>query len=95
MGLALDCCFDPLYQLGDIGTVKKATERIRERLKRNKVTHIITGCINCTKIFSLYLPEFKVEHILAVLPENSINPFLTNNPTSPPLLKERLFLHHP
>ena len=95
VGLALDCCFDPLYQLGDIGTLKKATERIRERLKRNKVTHIITGCINCTKIFSLYLPEFKVEHILAVLPENSINPFLTNNPTSPPLLKERLFLHHP
>lgn len=82
--LALDCCFDPLYQVGDIESVKKAFERIRERLKRNKVTHIITGCVNCTKILSTYLPEIKVEHILEILPENSINP---------PSLS--FFLHHP
>jgi len=106
VGLVLDCCFDPLYQLGDVDSLEKATKEIQERLKRHKVTRIITGCTNCTKILSHYLQETKVEHILEVLPENllnpshtfSNNPSLTNNPSTPPLLKGGeggLFLHHP
>ncbi|MFH0933523.1 MAG: VTT domain-containing protein [Nitrospirota bacterium] len=109
VGLVLDCCFDPLYQLGDVDSAEKATKKIQERLNRHKVMHVITGCTNCTKVLSHYLQETKVEHILEVLPENFINPSLINNPSTPPfispLTKGRyrggkgdgggLFLHHP
>jgi Fe-S oxidoreductase len=63
VGVVLDCCFDPLYQMGDIDSVEKATKRIQERLKKHKVTHVITGCTNCTKVLSYYLSEIKVEHV--------------------------------
>lgn len=88
VGLTLDCCFDPLYQIGDMDTVKYASERIRQRLKKNKTDHIITGCANCKKIFSLYMPEIKVEHILEVLRDNFS--LLTHNSEL-----QTVFLHHP
>ncbi|MBI4684203.1 MAG: VTT domain-containing protein [Nitrospirae bacterium] len=87
LGIALDCCFDPLYQIGDINSVKAASERIRERLKKHKINHIITGCANCQKIFSLFMPEIKVEHILEILPVSDLQ---INRFTDSPV-----FLHHP
>ena len=111
VGVVLDCCFDPLYQLGDVDSAEKATKKIQERLNRHKVMHVITGCTNCTKVLSHYLQETKVEHILEVLHDNSSNPdsLISNNPSSPssisPLSKGGyrgvkgdgggLFLHHP
>src|SRR4030043_780091 len=67
VGLVLDCCFDPLYQLGDVDSVKKAAERIQDRLQKHKVSYVITGCTNCRKALSLHLPDIKVEHIFEVL----------------------------
>src|SRR4030042_3913497 len=67
VGLVLDCCFDPLYQLGDVDSVKKAAERIKDRLEKHKVSYVITGCTNCRKALSLHLPDIKVEHIFEVL----------------------------
>ena len=109
VGVVLDCCFDPLYQLGDIDSVKKASKRILDRLQRHKVTHVITGCTNCRKTLFLHLPEIKVEHIIEALPENFINPSLINDPSTPPFISPLskwgnkggkgdgggLFLHHP
>jgi uncharacterized membrane protein YdjX (TVP38/TMEM64 family)/Fe-S oxidoreductase len=100
VGLVLDCCFDPLYQLGDVDSAKKATERIQERLKKNKITQLITGCMNCTKILSSYLPEIKVEHILKVLADNPSLPLFNSPLTKGGYrgVKESnggLFLHHP
>ncbi len=83
IGLVLDCCFDPVYQIGDVETLKKAIADINEKLKNNKVGHVITGCLNCTKILSKYLPHIKVEHFLDVLPKNE-NLQMTN-----------IYLHHP
>ena len=73
VGIVLDCCFDPLYQMGDIDSVEKATKRIQERLKKHRVTHVITGCTNCTKVLSYYLSEIRVEHVLKALPDNVIH----------------------
>lgn len=94
VGVVLDCCFDPLYQLGDVESAKKASERIEERLKKNKITQLITGCMNCTKILSSHLSEMKVEHILKVLYGDSGNPaqlMVSDNPSLPlfnsPLIK--------
>ncbi len=84
VGVVLDCCFDPLYQLGDVESAREAIERIQGRLKKNKITQVITGCTNCRKTLSHYLPNIKVGHILEILPEEVINPFFTNNPSSPP-----------
>ena len=67
VGVVLDCCFDPLYQLGDVGSVENASEEILGKLKRHKVSHVITGCTNCTKILSHYLQETKVDHIFESL----------------------------
>lgn len=66
--IVLDCCFDPLYQIGDETSARKAAERINERLKNNKIKHLITGCLNCKKTLSLYLSDIKVQHYLEVLP---------------------------
>ena len=98
VGLVLDCCFDPLYQLGDVNSVKEATERIHNRLEKHKITHLITGCTNCRKTLSRYLPDRKVEHILEVLPEKVINPSFLNNPSVSSFVKRgggEFYLHHP
>ncbi|MCX7793321.1 MAG: VTT domain-containing protein [Thermodesulfovibrionales bacterium] len=85
-GLVLDCCFDPLFQNGDLDGVRTASERIKERLKKHGINHLILGCTNCKKIFSLYMPEIKTEHVLETMAEI---PFSKNFH-----LKE-LYLHHP
>ncbi len=69
VGLVIDCCFDPLFQNGDIDAVISASERIKERLKRHEIKRLIMGCTNCKKIFSLYMPEVETKHILEVVPE--------------------------
>jgi len=88
VGLALDCCFDPAYQMGDLDAVKAASERILERLKKQKISSLITGCVNCKKIFSLYMPEIKVEHILEILPVKLL-------PETHSSELQTFFLHHP
>ena len=98
VGLVLDCCFDPLYQLGDVDSVERAAERIQDRLVKHKISHIITGCTNCRKSLSLHLSDTKVEHILEVLPENVANPSFFNNPSIPSFLRGsggEFYLHHP
>lgn len=83
VGLVLDCCFDPVYQFGDVDSLKKAINTINERLKNKKIEHVIAGCLNCTKILKKYLDGIKVEHILAVLPKGE-NEYIKN-----------ACLHHP
>ncbi len=88
VGLVLDCCFDPLYQLGDVDSVEDATNRIYDRLKKHTITHVITGCTNCGKILSQFLKDIKVEHIFEALYSSSGNPLSNNfstNPSSPSL----------
>src|SRR3990170_5389007 len=97
VGLVLDCCFDPLYQLGDVDSAREAIERIQGRLKKNKITQVITGCTNCRKTLSLHLIDIKVEHILEALPENARNSF---SPNSSIIGSEKgggggFFIHHP
>jgi Fe-S oxidoreductase len=82
----LDCCFDPLYQLGDVDSVKGASERVHYKLGKHKITHIITGCTNCRKTLSQYLLDIKVEHIFETLSNNAgTNPSFSStvNPPSP------------
>jgi uncharacterized membrane protein YdjX (TVP38/TMEM64 family)/Fe-S oxidoreductase len=109
VGLVLDCCFDPLYQFGDVDSVEKASERIQAKLKRHGVTRVITGCASCTKILLSHLSEMKVEHIIEALPGNLADPSLVDNPSAPPFISPLakggnkgvrgstggLFLHHP
>lgn len=85
-GLAIDCCFDPLYQNGDIEAVKSASERIRERLKTHGIKRVIVGCTNCKKIFNLFMPEVEIFHILEVI-DNKKAHSETN-------IKD-IYLHHP
>jgi uncharacterized membrane protein YdjX (TVP38/TMEM64 family)/Fe-S oxidoreductase len=97
VGLVLDCCFDPLYQLGDVDSVKEAAKRIQDRLEKHKVSHVITGCTNCRKALSLHLPSIKVEHIFEALPENARNSI---SPNFSAIGSEKgtdggFFIHHP
>lgn len=86
-GLALDCCFDPLFHHGDVDAVKSASERIKERLKRHGIKKLILGCTNCKKIFSLFMPEIETVHIFEAIEDKG-----TPNPS---LGFKNIYLHHP
>ncbi len=85
VGIVLDCCYDPVYQFGDVDTVSMAMESIRGNLKRHNISRVITGCPNCQKIFSLFLKDIRVEHIVEVIPRDAFTP----------ALKKQMYLHHP
>jgi Fe-S oxidoreductase len=85
VGLTLDCCYDPVYQLGDIEAVGAALKSIEERLKRRSISRVITGCINCQKVLSEFLKSVTVEHILEALPRDAF--------TAIP--EKHIYLHHP
>ena len=85
VGLVLDCCFDPLYQMGDTAPVQEACDRIRERLANAGIKHLIVGCVNCRKVFERHMAGVEVRHVVEVLPEDILK-------TVP---DEDLYLHHP
>ncbi|MDI6801456.1 MAG: VTT domain-containing protein [Thermodesulfovibrionales bacterium] len=87
VGIVLDCCFDSSFQIGDIDEVQKAAERIRERLRKHGIRRVITGCVNCKKIFSLYLPEISAEHIMEVLSDTHSHIYRFTH--------SQVYLHHP
>ncbi|MFA5322070.1 MAG: VTT domain-containing protein [Smithella sp.] len=85
VGLVLDCCYDPVFGLGDTQTALVALREIHERLHDSGVKQVITGCLNCHKLLSEHLPDIEVIFILEVLsaeifPKQSI---------------DRIYLHHP
>jgi Fe-S oxidoreductase len=95
VGLVLDCCFDPLYQLGDIDSVEKALERIRVKLKKHGITRVITGCTSCTKILSSHLSETKLEHVIEALPPAFLSSLDMGGFREVIGSTGGLFLHHP
>jgi Fe-S oxidoreductase len=85
MGMVLDCCGEPLYQLGDLDGVEKLLQKVGRALETSGVKRVITGCVNCRKLLSRYLKEIEVRHVLTVIPEIS----------SMGLQSESVFVHHP
>jgi Fe-S oxidoreductase len=85
-GLVLDCCFDPLWQMGNTKPVADACGRIRARLRVAGIEHLIVGCVNCRKVFGKYMPEVDVTYIVDALPGD----ILATLPG-----EEDLYLHHP
>lgn len=85
VGLVLDCCFDPVYELGDTETASVALKEIHKRLQEHGVRQVITGCLNCHKLLAQQLDDIQVVFILEVLP--------------PELFEKRwagpAYLHHP
>lgn len=73
VGLVIDCCFDPLWQLGDVDAVRSAVAIIAARLQKCGVERLITGCVNCTKVLRDMLPGVTVQHALEVLPPDAFN----------------------
>jgi Fe-S oxidoreductase len=71
VGLALDCCGDPAYGLGDRDTPRARLQDIRQTFGSKGVTRVIVGCANCVKIMRDQLPGVAVEHVLEVLPEDT------------------------
>jgi Fe-S oxidoreductase len=85
VGLVLDCCFDPLYQMGDTRPVQEACDRIRERLTDAGIESVIVGCVNCKKIFERHMEGVDVRHFIEVLPDDILSS----------LPEGDLYLHHP
>ncbi len=84
VGLVLDCCLDPLYQIGAKVEVERAWENLNLRFFHYGIKEVILGCTNCYKIFKRYSENLVVKHIFEVLPE----PLFENIPYSS-------FLHLP
>ncbi len=85
VGLALDCCFDPVYGLGDTETAFAALREIGKCLRDHGIRQVITGCLNCHKLMSEHLVNIHVLFILEVLPAEI---FEKHNMDS-------IYLHHP
>jgi uncharacterized membrane protein YdjX (TVP38/TMEM64 family)/Fe-S oxidoreductase len=85
VGLVLDCCYDPVFGLGDTQTTFAALKEINNRLHDSGVKKVITGCLNCHKLLSEHLQDMKVIFILEVLP---LKVFQKQN-------TEEIYLHHP
>ncbi|MEN6374429.1 MAG: VTT domain-containing protein [Smithella sp.] len=87
IGLVLDCCHDPVFELGDSQTTLTALQEINKRLLDNGVKKVISGCLNCHKLLSKHLQNIQVVFILEVLP--------------PEIFKQQqhehgaIYLHHP
>jgi Fe-S oxidoreductase len=86
VGLVLDCCFDPLWQMGDTEPVKEACGRIRDRLLKAGVKRLVVGCANCKKVFDQFLSGLTVSYVIEVLPED----ILSSLPGA-----GSIYLHHP
>lgn len=84
VGLVLDCCFDPVYGLGDTETALAALREIGKRLRDHGVRQVITGCLNCHKLLSEQLAA-ECLFVLEVLPPEI---FEKQN-------MESVYLHHP
>ncbi|HUH65775.1 MAG TPA: (Fe-S)-binding protein [Syntrophales bacterium] len=85
VGVALDCCYDPVFQLGDEEPAMVAARRIQDRLASHNTTRVITGCVNCQKVLSRFLTGTTVEHVLEALPPDA---FETPG-------EKQIYLHHP
>ncbi len=85
VGLVLDCCYDPVYGLGDTQTTFAALNEINKHLHDSGVKKVITGCLNCHKLLSEHLRDMEVIFILEVLPTEV---FRKQN-------AEEIYLHHP
>ena len=85
VGLVLDCCYDPVYGLGDTETAFAALREIGKRLRDHGVSQVITGCLNCHKLLSEHLEDIQVVFILEVLPPEIFEK----------QQMESIYLHHP
>ncbi|MCE5265955.1 MAG: VTT domain-containing protein, partial [Deltaproteobacteria bacterium] len=85
VGVVLDCCFDPVYGLGDTETAYPALRKIGVRLRDHGVRQVITGCLNCHKLLSEHLEGIEVVFVLEVLPPESFE----KQPAG------SVYLHHP
>ncbi len=68
IGLTLDCCYDPVYELGETQTARDALQDINRRFHDQGVKQVITGCLNCYKLLSQHLDGVEVVFILPLLP---------------------------
>jgi uncharacterized membrane protein YdjX (TVP38/TMEM64 family)/Fe-S oxidoreductase len=85
VGIALDCCFDPVGQIGDAKTLQNALGDINKQLRAAGTERIVTGCLNCRKVFAKYLPEMKIDFLLDLIADD------IDSEQLPPTF----FLHHP
>lgn len=51
IGTVYECCGKPLAELGFVDDEERIIEGIRNRLRDNNITEIITGCPNCRGFF--------------------------------------------
>ena len=85
VGITLDCCADPVYEMGDLKAARKRAEAIGKSLDQQGTRTVIAGCANCIKVLRRYLPDLDVKHVLEVLPGKA----------AASLLPDSIYLHHP
>jgi Fe-S oxidoreductase len=85
IGLVLDCCYDPVFTMGDTNTTFAALQDINKRLHDDGVKKVITGCLNCHKLLLEHLNDIQVVFILEALP---VEVFKQHE-------RGLIYLHHP
>lgn len=88
MGIVLDCCLKPSYDLGREIFFEKNIEKIYKTLTEKGVKNIIVACPNCYKVFSKNLCNLKITTLYQFLDQHGSEP-------SPADKSETLTVHDP
>jgi uncharacterized membrane protein YdjX (TVP38/TMEM64 family)/Fe-S oxidoreductase len=82
LGIVLDCCAKPSYDLGREDFFNFLFGEMRDYLVRNGVRTILTACPNCYRVFKEYGDGLAVRTVYEVLAEQSppVNPTAAGKP---------------
>jgi Fe-S oxidoreductase len=81
MGIVLDCCTKPSYDLGLNDHFLVSLKKLTSRLMENKIKKIVTACPSCHAAFSKYAPEMETTTVYEMIALNP-PPFTAKHTTT-------------
>jgi Fe-S oxidoreductase len=79
MGIVLDCCTKPSYDLGREKHFSEMFQRLTGKLAARGVKRVLVACPNCWKVFTEHAPGIDVATVYEVLGEQSEVPGTTGS----------------
>ncbi len=72
LGIVLDCCTKPSYDLGREKHFKTMFQEMSDFLIRNGIKTVLVACPNCYKLFKLHGKAFNVKTVYEVIASNGL-----------------------
>jgi Fe-S oxidoreductase len=72
MGIVLDCCTKPSYDMGREGYFEAMFGEMKDFLIKSHIQHVYVSCPNCYKIFKKYGTEFSIQTVYEFIAQNGL-----------------------